>query len=245
MPTIRATVTVDDAMPYRSRGPPRRRPSSAASRSSPKPAPNTASGDRGAADRRVRRSSRPSATRPTIDAPRPISVTSRSDSSRTAKPGHEGADRRRAGERPEREPLLVGPAVQHPVDEHRAADDRRREAVARSAPETSVADENDARAEQPRVEERVADPEAADDRQDAARRSRPRRGPRATSAGSRPRSSGSAGAEQRQGAERAERGTPRTGPRPARSTRPARRGVSQPLLAAHAIDERDDARSGR
>ena len=54
----------------------------------------------------------------------------RSERTRTAKPGAERADGRRAGERAEGQPLLVGPAVEDAVDEDGAADDRGRERVA-------------------------------------------------------------------------------------------------------------------
>ena len=52
----------------------------------------------------------------------PARATTRSGTTRTTKPDGEGAHGGRAGERPERQPLLVRTAVQDAVDE----DGRRR-----------------------------------------------------------------------------------------------------------------------
>ena len=66
----------------------------------------------------------------------------------------ERPDRGRAGQRPEREALLVRTAVQDPVDEHRATDDRGRERVARQQGHERGRRERHA-PEEARVEERV------------------------------------------------------------------------------------------
>ena len=63
-------------------------------------------------------------------------------------------DRRRAGQRPERETLLVRAAVQDPVHEHRATDDRGRERIARQQRHERGRRERHA-PEEARVEERV------------------------------------------------------------------------------------------
>ena len=80
-------------------------------------------------------------------------------------PRYQRPDRRRTRERPEREPLLVGTAVEDAIDEHRAAHDGRREAVAGQRRDERRGRERRA-AEQPRIDERVLDAEAADDRDD-------------------------------------------------------------------------------
>ena len=69
------------------------------------------------------------ASSPPIASARPTIVTRRRPVRRDEEPGDERADRRRARERPEGEALLVRSAVQHAVDEHRRADDGRREGV--------------------------------------------------------------------------------------------------------------------
>ena len=156
---------------------------------------------------------------------RPTSVTARSDSSRTTKPDSERPDRRCAGERPECDALLIRPAVEHAVDEYRAADDRRREAVA---------------GEQPRRAPPSRTPRFGTA---AGRGTGPARGARSRST-----AAGDDGDRDQHAGRPAGRGQPRgrsvveerqrrrarpsrnaeNSTAPTRSTRPARRGVSQP-----------------
>ena len=84
----------------------------------------------------------------------PTSVTSRSDSTRSANPETSAPTAVAAGERAEREALLVGAAVEHAVDEDGAADDRGRERVAGEQRDEGRGRERQD-PEQPRVEERV------------------------------------------------------------------------------------------
>ena len=134
MPIIRATVTIADATPNA------RRPAASTAAVergvtvSPNPKPEDAERER-----------RPSSI---VDARGPArpSPTSAADAEREADERHqaerqdpddeardERPERRRAGQRPEREPLLVRAAVEHAIDEHGAADDRGGEARTRSA----------------------------------------------------------------------------------------------------------------
>ena len=131
MPTIRATVTVDEAMPYGSRATASTAAVERGVTVSPKPAPNTASAAAADPIGRRGRPARHHDERARSRPPARCSVTRRSDRIRTTNPDTSAPTAVAAGERAERQALLVGPAVEHAVDEHRAADDRRREAVAR------------------------------------------------------------------------------------------------------------------
>ena len=84
----------------------------------------------------------------------------------------ERPDRGRAGERPERQPLLVRAAVQDAIDEDRPADDRGREPVAGQQRDERGRRERQA-PEEPRVEERIVHAQAADDGQDGREGRRP------------------------------------------------------------------------
>ena len=79
-------------------------------------------------------------------------------------PGEERTERGGTGQGPERETLLVGPAVQDTVDEDRATDDRGRERVAREQRHEGSGGEGRSR-EQPRVEERIGVAPRAHDRE--------------------------------------------------------------------------------
>ena len=130
MPIIRATVTAADAAPNACL------PSAstaAAERGvtvSPKPSPKIASQaatspiDVPGVQAAIRESAAIAATMPDERGqPEPERPQ--------REPRDERARGRRGGERPERDALQVGAAVQHPIDEHGAADDRRGETVAR------------------------------------------------------------------------------------------------------------------
>ena len=101
-------------------------------------------------------------------------------------PRRQGAKRRRAGQRTEREALVVRPAVDHAIDEDGAADDRRGEPVAGQQRHERRRAEGQA-AEQARIEERIAHAQPADDGHDRRRPRPPRGAPTVTVAGSRPR----------------------------------------------------------
>ena len=92
----------------------------------------------------------------------PTSATSRSGTDAHDEARHERPDRGRPGQRAERQPLVVRAAVEDPVDEDRAADDRGREGIAGQQRDERGRAERDA-PEQARVEERVGDAQAADD----------------------------------------------------------------------------------
>ncbi len=165
MPTMRATVTVEEAIPYASRATDSTAAVDRGVTVSPKPAPNSASAP--AADSIDVSAVQPAiSTSPTIEAPSPTSVTMRSDRSRTANPDTSAPHRGREPEGAEREALLVGTAVQDAVHEHRAAHDRRREPVAGQRRHEGGRGERQV-AEQPGVEERVPDAQAAQQRQRA------------------------------------------------------------------------------
>ena len=165
MPTIRATVTVEAAMPYSSR------PTAATAAVergvtvAPKPRPNTASAAAADADGRRGRPARHHDQRADRrDEPDQRHEAQRQDPD--DEPGRERADRRRPRERAQRQALVVGAAVEHAIDEHRAADDRGGQRVARQRGDHGRRREAGV-AEQPRVEERVADAQPAHDGGDA------------------------------------------------------------------------------
>ena len=133
----------------------------------------------------------------------------------------------------EREALLVRAAVQHPVDEHRGADDRRREAVAGERRDRGRRREP-GDPEQARVEERVAHAQAADDRREPGDDGDDGEDDRDDRAGSRPPDSGSDRLPSSVSAPSAPTSIAENRIAPTMSTRPGRRGVSQPLLAAQA-----------
>ena len=133
MPIIRATVTIADAIPNAARPAASTAAVERGVTVSPKPKPKAprASGDLPIGDRRAS-SAAISDERRRRSSASPTSVTSRSDSDAHHEARDERAERGRPRQRPEREALLVRAAVQHAIDEDRAADDRGREARSRS-----------------------------------------------------------------------------------------------------------------
>ena len=170
IPIIRATVTVADAIPKcaptdRFHG--RRR---ARRHRQPEPEPEGREGDGDVGDRGLGRPRRHPPQR--ADAqPQPDERDPAQRQDAHGEPRYERTDRHRARQRPEGDPLLVRAAVEHPVDEDGAADDRRREGVAGEERDEGCGREG-AGAEQPRIEERVR-PAHADE--DGERRCRSRR----------------------------------------------------------------------
>ena len=146
-------------------------------------------------------------------------------------PGDEGPDRRRAGERAQRQTLLVGPAVQHAIDEHRAADDRGRERVAGQQRDERGRRERPDR-EEPRVEERVADARGRGRPQITVMTTAATRRPTVTATGSTALPAISVVPMRVSPTSPASNAAPNQNA-PTTSIRPGRRGVSQPADAAH------------
>ena len=96
----------------------------------PEAEPECTQRERDRLDDRVGRPARHPPSAPMLSA-RPTSVTRRSDRTRTTNPETSAPSAVAPASAPERDPLLVRAAVEHPIDEHRAADDRGREAVPR------------------------------------------------------------------------------------------------------------------
>ena len=128
MPIMRATVTVDEAVPYAC----------------------TATASTAAVDRGVTVSPKPNAEQrereggaldggggcPAGHLPQPDDAGTQPDDRHQLErqephrePGQQRPHGRRSRQGPQRQPLLVGTAVEHPVHEHRGAHDRRGEAV--------------------------------------------------------------------------------------------------------------------
>ena len=130
MPIIRATVTVAEAIPNA------RRPSASTAAVDRgrhgQPEAEAEDGEQPATSPRPRgrRPGRHPDERARCPGRARRAVITRRPSQRRTKPRSERPDRRRAGERAEGDPLDVRAAVEDPVDEDGAADDRRREAVA-------------------------------------------------------------------------------------------------------------------
>ena len=197
----------------------------------PKPRPNTASAS-AAAPTGVAVVQPDITTSATIDAMRPASVTSRSDTTRTMNPD----DRAPTAVAPARAPSARRWSSGPPYSTRSTNTAAPTIAVARPYPvssDTAVAEAKPGVAEQPRVEERVAHPQpahdrghAGDDRDDRQHGRDDRRvGPSDAGSAWLPSSVSAPSPPTRN----AENRMP-----PTMSRRPGRRGVSQPLLAAHA-----------
>ena len=154
--------------------------------------------------------------------------------------GQQGAERGRAGQRPEGQALLVRAAVQHPVDEDRATDDRGREGIAGQQRDEGRGAERDV-PEEADIQERIRAAAArSDDGQRRSRRTRSRRGrSRSARCGSRAPGVGRARRSSVRATSPVASARPKTAA-PSRSMRPLRRGVSHPGDAAQARSMRAD-----
>ena len=232
MPTIRATVTTADATPYsalaggldgcgRSR---RDR------QTEPQPEPGEREGH-------VLRSMSP-ASRRTWPATRrwrgasPTTVTRRRPVRRTRKPETRAPTAVAPASAPRARRCSIRSAVQHPVDEHRAPDDRRGERIAGQQRDQRCGTERQA-PEQPRLDERVRRAQSDQDERAPLRPTEIVARAIVTVVGSRPVSAISVVPIRVSPTRPVSRASPNSAA-PTRSTRPLRRGVSQPGATAQA-----------
>ena len=189
-------------------------------------------------DRGLGRPARPCAASPPMLNASPTSVTRRSDRTRTARPESERAEGGRAGKGAEGEPLLVGSAVEDPVDEDRPADDRRRERVAgQQRDERGGGEGPDAGTAAGRGTGRAT--RSPRTTKIMVRSAAAASSPAVTATGSTPLPAISVVPISVSPTRAGEQRRARTRTHPTTSTRPARRGVSQPADAGPAEDQGD------